>query len=295
MRLSGHLKMKKSTLGILSVLPAALILILYKGYPLIVTFYESLRNWDGLYLNRFIGFKNFINIITNGELLTMLGNNLLLLIHVPLLIFGGLIFALLLYEECIGWKIFRSIAYLPNVISIAIVGYIFRRLFGPDGPVYVVLGTMGIHIDWLAHGLSGMAVVVSAVLWQSLGWETILIFGGLTSISPSVFEAAKIDGAGYWQRLFKIVLPSIVPVLEYTSILSVIMVFGSSFGYIFTITGGGPGYQTTTMDYMIYAKAFGTGTQMGFACAVGVFLFVIILIASLVQMRIARMTESEAE
>lgn len=289
------MKMTKSAQGILSVLPVILILLFLKGYPFYTTIYESFRNWDGLYQNRFIGLSNYIDIFTNRDFWTMLFNNLILLLHIPLLLFAGLVLALLLYEETYGWKFFRSISFLPNIISVILIGYLFRMLFAPDGPVPMALGSLGIELEWLANRWSAMTVIILCMVWQSMGWQALLILGGLSSISVSVFEAAKIDGAGYWTRLFKIVLPLIVPIIEYSSILSVLMVFGNSFGYIFSITRGGPGYATTTLDYLVYSKAFVTGSQMGAASAVGVVLACIIFMATWAQMKIARKNDSGVE
>lgn len=97
-------------------------------------------------------------------------------------------------------------------------------------------------------------------------------------MDPQVIEAAKIDGAGYWQRLFRVVIPMQIRSIEYSIVISIIWVFSGLYSFIYTITGGGPGYDTTTMDYMVYIKAFKSHGQMGMACACAVLLLAVVLV-----------------
>ena len=140
-----------------------------------------------------------------------------------------------------------------------------------------------------------MLVIILCLVWQSLGWQTLLILGGLSSLNPSVLETAKIDGAGYWKRMFKIIIPMLSNVVLYSSIVSVMWIFTGIFPFIYTLTQGGPGYETTTIDYMVYLKAFISGNQLGSACATAVVLLVIVMLLTVVQLKINDKVKSELE
>ena len=114
-----------------------------------------------------------------------------------------------------------------------------------------------------------------------------LFLGGMASIPPSVYEAARLDGAGYWTRLFKITLPMLLRTLEYSCVMSVLWCFTGLFNLIYSITKGGPGYETTTVDYMIYVKAFGGGSEFGYASAIAVLLMLIVTVFTVVQLKVA--------
>ncbi|HIU31626.1 MAG TPA: sugar ABC transporter permease [Candidatus Caccousia avistercoris] len=124
------------------------------------------------------------------------------------------------------------------------------------------------------------------IVWSNIGWQILVLFGGLAAIDASILESAQIDGAGWWQRFFHITLPMLLRTIEYSFIMSMIYIFSGIFPLIQTITNGGPGYETTTIDYMIYIKGF-TNSRYGEACALAVILLVIILLITKAQMAAA--------
>ena len=298
MKLKNSARKLENVQGILSILPVILIILVIKGYPLITAFIKSFTNWDGMLKNDFVGLSNYINILRGNEFWLMLRNNLVLLTFIPLQLFVGIIVAVLLYEEVFGWKFFRSLYYMPQVISTVVIGYLFTVFFGYEGPLNQILKAVGLDflaIEWLGNGWTALLVIVFCLVWVNIGWQGILILGGMASISPSILDAAKIDGAGYWQRLLRIILPMLTRVIEYSCITSVIWTFTGLFPFIYTMTNGGPGYETTTIDYLIYLKAFVTGTQLGSASAVAVILLIIILIFTKIQMKMADRADDWSE
>lgn len=213
---------------------------------------------------------------------------MVLLISVPLQIVIGLFIAVLLYEEVKGWRIFRALIYLPQIISAVTIGYLFRIGFGLDGPLNRILERLNLGnlaVEWLGNTPTALAVLVFCLTWFSIGWQALVILGGMSRIPPDVFEAGKMDGANFWQRTFKIVVPMIIRTIEYAVIMSMVWTFTSAFPFIFTITNGGPGYETTTLDYMIYTKFYQAGANFGYASALAVILMVIILIFTVIEMR----------
>lgn len=278
----------KSIQGILSVIPVLFIMIFIRFYPILAAIYRSFTDWDGLYRNNWVGLKNYIDIFTNSPFWTLLRNNAVLLISVPLQIILGLFVAVLLYEEVAGWQFFRTIVYVPQIISAVIIGYLFRIAFGLDGPINMVLHKLSLDflaIEWLGNSASALFVLVLCLTWFSIGWQAIVILGGMSKISPDVIEAATVDGANFWQRTFHVIVPMISRTLEYGVIMSMVWTFTGIFAFIYSITYGGPGYETSTIDYMIYTKFYQASANYGFACGLAVILLIIILILTIAEMR----------
>jgi multiple sugar transport system permease protein len=277
---------------ILSLLPIVIILLVFRVYPIVTALAKSFTNWDGLYRSDWVGLKNYVNFVTDGPFWMILRNTLILLINVPLQVFVGIVVALLLYEQIPGWRIYRAVIYTPQIISAVIIGFLFKVFFGLEGPFNALLSVLGLGslaIEWFGNSYTALGVIVFSVVWFSIGWQAIVILGGLSAIPPSVFEAAIIDGANYWQRAFKIVIPMLVRVLEFSIIASGVWTLTQLFPFLFSMTKGGPGYETSTLDYMIYLKSFGTGfgRDYGTASAVAVMLLILVLVLTVIEMRLA--------
>jgi len=288
MKIASTNKTRIQIQGWLSVLPVLLTILLIRGYPMIIGFIKSFTNWNGMQTSKFIGLQNYINILSGNEFWMLLKNNFLFLLYIPIQLFVGLIVAVLLYEEVSGWKVFRSLYYLPQIISSVVIGYLFTVFFSYNGPINNVLKSVGLGkfaIEWLGNGTTGIIIIIICLVWINIGWQGMLILGGMSAIPVSVFEAAEIDGAGYWQRLFKITIPMLGRVIEYSCIMSVIWTLTGLFPFIYSMTKGGPGYETTTIDYMIYLKSFGTASQMGYASALAIILTIIVLALTIIQMK----------
>jgi multiple sugar transport system permease protein len=275
--------------GLLSILPVAVVLIFIRFYPMLAAIYRSFTNWNGLYRSDWIGLANYIEIFTNSPFWKLLRNSLVLLTAVPLQLMIGLFVAVLLYEEVKGWRFFRTIIYFPQIIAAVTIGYLFRVAFSLDGPVNLVLRKIGLGIfanEWLGNTATALGVLVFCLTWFSIGWQAIVILGGMSKISPEVFEAARMDGANYWQRTFYVVIPMISRTIEYAVIMSMVWTLTSVFAFIYAITAGGPGYETSTIDYMIYRKFYQTGAPYGSASALAVILLIIILVFTVIEMRV---------
>ncbi len=277
---------------VLSLLPVLLILAVFRVYPIVVAVIKSFTNWDGLYRSDWVGLKNYIAFVKDGPFWMILRNTLILLVNVPLQVFIGMVVALLLYEKVKGWRLYRAIIYIPQIISAIIIGYLFKIFFGFNGPFNAVLKAVGLGslaIEWFGNSYAALGVIVFSVVWFSIGWQAIVILGGMSAIPPSVFEAAIIDGARYWQRAFRIVIPMLVRVLEFCIIASGVWTLTQLFPFLYAMTRGGPGYETSTLDYMIYLKSFGLGfgSDYGMATAIAVMLLVLVLGLTLIEMRVA--------
>lgn len=293
----GGVARRKRKQGVLSILPVLIILVIMRLYPVLTAIYRSFTNWNGLYRNDWVGLRNYIDIFTNSPFWMLLRNSLVLLTSVPLQVLLGLLVAVLLYEEVRGWRFFRAIVYLPQIISAVTIGYLFKVAFGLDGPINLVLRKVALNflaIEWLGNNYTALGVLVFCLTWFSIGWQAIVILGGMSKIPPEIFESAKMDGANYWQRTFLVVVPIITRTIEYGVIMSMVWTLTSVFAFIYSITSGGPGYETSTIDYMIYIKFYQASANYGFACALAVILLIIILVITIVEMRYSdRVTEWE--
>jgi len=289
---------KELTISLLGIAPVIVILLIFRAYPLGSVIYNSLTNWDGLFRHDFIGFKNYIKIFHAKYFWLTLGNCFIMFINVPIQILIGLVVSMLLYEKTPGWKFFRSLYYLPQIVSAVIVGYLFAIFFSYGGPVNSVLRAIGapnLAIEWLGNRPTAIGVVITALVWINIGWQGVLMLGGLSSINPSVFEAAKIDGANFLQRTFLVMLPMIGRVIEYSFIYSVAWTFTGLFPFIYSITNGGPGYDTTTLDFLVYEKAFREDSALGQACALAVILLIIVCILTVIQRKISERANDWSE
>jgi ABC-type sugar transport system permease subunit len=272
--------------------PMLVFVLAFTIYPLFNAVGHSFTFWDGVNPARWAGLRNYAKILSDPQFYRLVLNNVIIVASIPVQIFISLLLTVLLYERVPGWRFFRGVYFLPYVFSAVVIGYLFSTFFSYEGPVNIVLRAMGLEglaLDWLSSGATGMFVIVLCIVWASFGQGTVIFLAGMSTVSPEIIEASRIDGAGWWRRLFSIVLPMLGRSIEFFTVTSIIWSFTGTFAFIFSLTGGGPGYETTPVDYMIYLKAFvDTGSNnMGYACALAMILFLIVLGLSRAQMRMS--------
>jgi len=274
--------------GWLSVLPVIILVCVFMVYPIVYSIMKSFTNWDGLFRSDFVGLRNYSRILGREQFWMLLSNNVILLLFIPIQLVTGLIVAMFLFEEVPGWRFYRSCFYLPQVLSALSVGFMFSIFFGYDGPINAIISLLGGEpIYWLGNRWTALLVIIICLVWINIGWQGMLFLGSMSQISTTIFEAARIDGAGFWTRMFKIMLPMMTRTVEYSCIMSVMWVFTGLYNLIYSITSGGPGYGTTTVDYMIYVKAFAKSSEFGYACALSVILMFIVAVVTLIQMKLS--------
>ena len=189
--------------GWLSVLPVIILICIFMVYPIGFSIVKSFTNWDGLFRSDYIGFRNYARILGRQQFWMLLSNNLILLLFIPIQLVTGLIVAMFLFEEVPGWRFYRSCFYLPQVLSALSVGYLFAVFFGYDGPINAIIsGLGGDPVYWLGNRWTALLVIILCLVWINIGWQGMLFLGPMSQISTSIFEAARIDGAGFWTRMF---------------------------------------------------------------------------------------------
>ena len=285
--------MRQSKLiGTLAVLPSFIIVAGFMAFPILFAVFISFTKTNGLTFD-WIWFENYISLFTDPVVHEVFLNNFKFLISVPLVIFVALVSAILLFEQFKGWKFFRVIFFLPSVLSVVVIGLIFKNAFGYYGSVNQFLGLFGMEPrQFFITSNYSIFIIILALVWSGFGYQSLLLLAGLTSINPAVFEAAAIDGAGWWRRLWSITLPNIRRVLGFVFIINFIYTFSSLFGFIFVITAGGPLYETTTIDYLVYLRAF-SSSNLGSGAALAVVLFLFIGLLTMVQGRVFRLQRED--
>lgn len=282
------LRRRENISGLLFSFPALALFTAFVLIPIISVFVYSFTKWDGMGTPTFIGFDNYFNIFASPEFRMAISNNLkFLVVGVPIWTITPLIIAVLLQDEIKGWKFFRSVYFFPTVLSVAVISTLFKSFFLFDGPANAILSIFGIPpIEFFANGNIAIAIVILIINWVGFGSAVLIIMAGMSSFSSEVFEAAELDGVTWFQKVRYITLPLLKPTMQLVIMLNVMAVFTALFGYIFMMTGGGPGYETTVIEYLLYVKAFKTH-DFGYACALAVILFVIVSLITVLQMKIS--------
>jgi len=269
----------------LALAPATLLVVVLMLIPICETVMHSFTNWDGITSN-FIGLRNFSLIVHNPITSEILLNSVFFLVSVPLILIASLLAAVLVYEKVPGWRTFRFLFFIPNVLSPAIVGALFSTFFLPRGAADEALRFLGLgSFAWLSHPWPARFVVVLALVWTSFGFGMVVILSTMATIDPALYDAAAIDGASWWRRLWSITIPMVSSSLQFLSVINVIYTFTSLFSFVYVITAGGPGFATTTIDYYTYLTTFENG-QFGYGAALAVMLFLIVLLLTIAQIKL---------
>jgi ABC-type sugar transport system permease subunit len=284
------MRRRSGLVGFLAVLPALAVVVGFSAYPILFALFISFTRTNGIRFE-WRWFDNYVQLLNDPIVALVFANNLKFLVSVPLVIFIALLVSVLLFEQIRGWRFFRVVFFLPNVLSVAVIGIMFRNAFGYYGPVNQLIGVFGGEpVQFFTDGTLAISIIVIALVWSGFGFQSLLLLSGLTAINPSVFEAAALDGAGWWKRLWYITIPNIRRILGFVFIINVLYTFTSLFGFVFVMTAGGPGFDTTTIDYLVYLRAF-SSSNLGSGAALAMTLFVFIAIVTVLQSRIFRIQE----
>ena len=273
-----------------AIAPAIIIVSLFTLLPLVWAVRTSFERNNGV-RSRWVGLENYRRLLGDSQFWDILLNNVIFLLAVPGVLTLALIAAALIYEQVPGHRIFRFVLFVPTIISTVVVGILFRAFFALHGPVNRLIELFGAApVDWLGEGSTAMFVIILALVWGGFGYGMVVLLAGMSSIDPSLHEAARIDGARWSQRVRLITLPLIARPIRFVSVLNVSYTFTSLFGYIFVMTSGGPGFETTTLDYFVYNRAF-VASQFGMAAALGLILLSIVLVLTVIQFRVTRVDD----
>lgn len=288
------IKGKQSMWAYIFISLPVLFFLVIRIYPALYAFNVSLHKWDLLSKNKpFVFLDNFKELINDEVFMAaLLNTGKYILFAVPIGLVLSLILAMLLNSITKGASVYRMLVFIPYVTSVVAVSWVWRWMFMKQGGVVNnVLGVFGIAKQpFLDSTSQAIFVVISNIIWQALGFYTIIFLAGLKQISKSYYEAAMIDGATPWQKFKDITIPLLNPTIVYLTVMATIQTL-QVFTQVFNITSGGQGIaggplnSTISMVLYIYQLAF-INYKMGYASAATVVLFVIILAISLFQMKV---------
>ncbi len=278
----SSLEVHRALWGYVFLLPWALGLLIFTLGPIIASAYFSLNEYDVISAPKWIGLQNYGQAFFKDELFwPSLGRTFSYAVAVvPLGMVGSLFLALLLNNKRTkGTNVFRTFFFLPSLTPIVALALLWGWLLHPSvGPINFVLGLIGIEgPGWLSSKQWALPAIILISLWSGLGGNRMLIFlAGLQGVPQSLYEAAEIDGAGWWAKFANVTLPMISPTLFFNLVLGII---GSLkvFSLAFVATLGGPSYSTWFFALHIYRQAF-EYFRMGYASALS-WIFVVVLMA----------------
>lgn len=272
------------------ILPATLLLVLFIFYPLAHAFVISFQKYNLINpQTSFAGLDNYAQLLRNSDFTTSVWNSLYFAaVVIPVQTAIALGLAMLVRKVFRGVGIFRTIYFLPVVISIAIASTIFRLIYNKDyGMLNAVLNGLGVpSLDFLSNPSISMIGIIILCIWKAMGFFMIVFLAGLNNIPESLYEAAQIDGAGPLQRFYQITLPLLKRTTAFVVIITTMDAL-KIFVPIFITTSGGPAGSTSTIVYYIYLTAF-RHMNIGLATAAAFLFFAVVMMISIVQLRLFR-------
>jgi multiple sugar transport system permease protein len=275
--------------GILFSLPVVALVGSLLLLPIGQTVYYSFTNWDG-FSSKWIGTANYRHLLHSSEFIRVLENNAMMILAIPVAIVLPLGVAFLISSHVRGWRFFRSVFFLPTAVSWVVIGYISVRFFADQGILQSLLDNTGLgflHPNMLSHERSALVAVMITFVWSMFGTNLIIFLAGMATIDPEIYDAARVDGAGALTVMFRITFPLLKRFVQFTFIISLVTAFSALFSLIYVMTGGGPGYGTTTLEFFVYQQAFSAG-DFSVGATAGVVLFVAVFAVSMVQLRLLR-------
>ena len=258
--------------------------LIFTLIPVFATGVISLTEWNLIGEMEFVGLENYFKVFETKRFYQVMGNTLFYTIAtVPLGLFLALCLSVLMNRKIRGITVYRTIYYLPVVSSGVAIAMLWKYLYADNvGLLAMVWKFFGAEAPrWLTSTKWSMTAISIMSVWKGLGGTIVLLLAGLQSISPSYYEAAKIDGANGWQQFTNVTIPLLTPTLFFQLIMSIINSF-QVFDATAILTEGGPGFSSTSIVYYIYTSAF-KDLKFGYACALAMVLFFIILVITLVQ------------
>jgi ABC-type sugar transport system permease subunit len=269
--------------------PKTLLFIAFVFVPFVYTFVLTLQIGTVLQGFRFVGLENFRTILQDRLFFQTLKNTALyMIIIIPLILTVPLGVALLLASSIKGVRFYRTLIYIPSLLSIVAASLVWKVMLHPDvGPLYRFFNvSLGWQVPWLSNGTFAIMFIALISLWHSLGFYSIIFMAGLNDIPTSLFEAARIDGANAWDIFWRIKLPLLKPVIQLVLVLITIYSV-QVFDIIYVMTQGGPGTSTYTVMWYIYQNVFNNGS-VGYAAAMGVVMLLVTLAIAIMYMRATR-------
>jgi raffinose/stachyose/melibiose transport system permease protein len=272
----------------LFIFPALLIFTVAIVLPIIISTYYSLLKWDGIGKAVFVGLKNYKDLFinnTDGFSKSIVNSFILAGFSVFVQLPIALLLALILARGVKGENLFRTIYFIPVIVSTVVIGQLWMKIYHPNyGMLNIILKNIGLGKfaqAWLANTNTALYAALIPIVWQYIGYHMLLMYASIKSITPDIFEAAKIDGASEFKIATQITIPLIKPMLEVCVVFAVIGSF-KAFDMIYILTNGGPLHASDVPSTVMYNTIFhkymyGYGSSMSTFIIVECLLFTLVI------------------
>ncbi|WP_102050144.1 carbohydrate ABC transporter permease [Pygmaiobacter massiliensis] len=276
--------------------PGLLVYSLFFIVPIFTAFGYSFTNWnlDHMHIASWVGISNFVSLLKDEIFLRSIANTLIFALFTTFFkTLIGLLLALLVVKKFPGNSIFRTLFYLPCVLSTMIVGLLFTAILKQDGLLNNLLNSLGLSSltrDWLGSYGSAMAWIIIVEIWMWAGFSMFIFISGLQAISKDYYESAQLEGATSWQQFRHITMPLLAP--SFTVVTTLNITGGLKvFDLVYALTGGGPGFDTQVLSTYVY-RAFSMG-QLGRSSAAAILLSILVVAITFLLNRFLKSREVE--
>ena len=276
---------KNSFCGVYFVLPAILGTFIFILIPIFCSFGLSFTEWDLLNEVRFIGFDNYKAVLTEPIFKQILLNTLIYAISVTIFaVIIPLIIADIINSKIKGAEWFKTMYFIPFITPTVVIAIVWSWIFDPN--IGGINTLFKVHLEWLFDTKLAMPVLIFISVWKQIGYNVVLFLTGFATIPSNIYEASKIDGAGWLKCFWHITLPLLKSTTYFVTLVTAISSF-QVFDLIYVMTSGGPKDSTNVIVYSIYKYAF-EYFDIGKACALAYILFVVIFILTLLQRKLSK-------
>jgi ABC-type sugar transport system permease subunit len=278
-------RFRGASAGYLLIAPAVVVTVVFLLIPMVVSGYWSLTQYNGIKPPVFIGFENYVDVLSNPRFQRAFQNTVFFVVMGmaigPVLGLGS---ALLLNDKLRLRALFRTSFFLPTMTSLIVVATIWKFMYADNGIINAVAGLFGLpgH-PWLTDPTTALPAVVVTAIWQGFGFETVVFLAALQAIPREYYEAATVDGAGRWARFRWVTLPGLRPTIVFVYVIGIIGSF-QTFDQVFVMTNGGPIQATRTIVFDLVDRF--NKLDIGGASAVAYILLVLLALLSYVQLRL---------
>ncbi|MGJ7046204.1 carbohydrate ABC transporter permease [Thermoanaerobacterium thermosulfurigenes] len=269
------------------VFPAFITFVIIVLLPILISFYFSLLKWDGFNKGIFIGINNYKNLFinnTDGFVLAVKNSIILALLSVFIQLPISLLLALVLSRGIKGEKFYRTVYFIPVILSTVVIGQLWMKIYNPNyGLLNFILTKIGLKsltYQWLGSTKTALIAVFVPILWQYIGYHMLLMYASAKSISTDIYEAAKIDGASETQIALKVTIPLMKPILKVCVTFAVIGSF-RTFDLIYVLTNGGPLHASEVPSTLMYNMIF-FRYQYGYGSSMAIFIILESLVGTLI-------------
>ncbi len=281
-----HGRRAEARVALLFISPAIALVLVFRIIPLFWGFGISLTSATSTNPGEFIGLGNYFRALDDPNFRSAMANAVVVLLSVPIFVTIPLLLAILINQGVPGRTFFRSVYFLPAVLSSVIIGSIFSVVLSFRGSFNALLDLLGLPaFDWLGHSATALPVTLAVQSWSTFGMGVLIFLAGLSTVSTEMVEAARLDGAKMWQIWLHVIIPELRPIIEFSTVITTIGLLTSMFGLIYVLTAGGPGTATTVPEYLIWTVQ-GRLNEPAYAAAISMILFVFTSILAWLQIRI---------